>query len=195
MAGLGAKRKSQLLDAKANADGGSGGGGVTAGMASKKAKTLSEKRVALQADIMKFGLAAVEKLYPRQGSYQQHRQQHQQQHSGGAMRRTLGGKHASPIKMKPRPSGDFEEIDARRILRPLSHDKYIHEPHSDSVVYIARRNGLVPLSSLCKDSKTVMSSNVRLLQGRNVRLGKPEYYLRDKGRMLGLGGSRDKVIF
>ena len=96
--------------------------------------------------------------------------------------------------MKPRPSGDFEEIDARRILRPLSHDKYIHTPQGDNtVVYIARRSGLVPLSSLCKDSKTVMSSNVRLLQGRNVRLGKPELYLRDKGRMVGIGGSRDKV--
>ena len=32
----------------------------------RKAKTLSEKRYFLQQDIMKYGVAAIEKLYPRQ---------------------------------------------------------------------------------------------------------------------------------
>ena len=48
--------------------------------------------------------------------------------------------------MKPKPSGfSFEEKSARAILRPFSHHKYIHEPPADSVVYISRRNGIVPL--------------------------------------------------
>ena len=48
--------------------------------------------------------------------------------------------------MKPKPSGfNFEEKSARAILRPFSHHKYIHEPPVDSVVYISRRNGIVPL--------------------------------------------------
>ena len=35
-------------------------------------------------------------------------------------------KAKTPIKMKPRPQGvDFEEIDVRKILKPLSHSKYI----------------------------------------------------------------------
>ena len=52
----------------------------------------------------------------------------------------------TPIKMKPKPSGfSFEEKSARAILRPFSHHKYIHEPPADSVVYISRRNGIVPL--------------------------------------------------
>ena len=45
----------------------------------------------------------------------------------------------SPIRMKPKPIGfEFDEIEARQILRPFSHDKYIHEPDYDSVVYINR---------------------------------------------------------
>ena len=45
----------------------------------------------------------------------------------------------SPIRMKPKPIGfEFAEIDARKILKPSSHDKYIHEPEFDSVVYINR---------------------------------------------------------
>ncbi len=45
----------------------------------------------------------------------------------------------SPIKMKPKPIGfDFAEVDARKILKPFSHDKYIHEPDYDTVVYISR---------------------------------------------------------
>ena len=37
----------------------------------KKAKTLAEKREFLHEDIMKYGVAAIEKLYPRQRFYQQ----------------------------------------------------------------------------------------------------------------------------
>ena len=45
----------------------------------------------------------------------------------------------TPIKMKPKPLGlDFAEVDARKILKPFSHDKYIHEPEFDTVVYISR---------------------------------------------------------
>ena len=134
----------------------------------KKAKTLSEKREALQADILKYGVAAVEKMYPRQSPNKRNPngQGGGNAPGGGA---PGGGKpqRKTPIKMKPKPSGfgEVEEIDARKILRPTSHSKYIHQPAYDSVVFITRRNGLVPLSSLCKDSKTVLSSNVRLLQG------------------------------
>jgi hypothetical protein len=93
--------------------------------------------------------------------------------------------------MKPKPAGlDFEEVDVRRILRPASHAKYIHEPAYDSVVYIHRRDGLVPLSSLCKNAKTVLSASVRLLQGRNGRHGKPKLFVREKGRLIAIGGSR-----
>ena len=63
----------------------------------------------------------------------------------------------TPIKMKPKPSGfSFEEKSARAILRPFSHHKYIHEPPADSVVYISRRNGIVPLfrSALSPPSHT-----------------------------------------
>jgi hypothetical protein len=41
--------------------------------------------------------------------------------------------------MKPKPVGfDFAEVDARKILKPYSHDKYIHDPEFDTVVYICR---------------------------------------------------------
>ncbi len=33
----------------------------------------------------------------------------------------------------------------------------------DTVVFINRKDGLVPLSTLCKESKTLLSSNVRLV--------------------------------
>ena len=86
---------------------------------------------------------------------------------------------------------DFEEVDVRKILRPMSHSKYIKDPDYDYMLFINRKEGLVPLSSLAKeDSKTVLSSNVRLLKGRNVRLGKPKTFVRDKGRMVAVGGSR-----
>ena len=37
----------------------------------KKAKTLAEKREFLHEDMMKYGVAAIEKMYPRQKFYQQ----------------------------------------------------------------------------------------------------------------------------
>merc|ERR1712227_304600 len=36
-----------------------------------------------------------------------------------------------------------------------------------------------------------MSSNVKLLKGRNVRLGKPRIFVKDNGRLVAVGGSRD----
>ena len=148
---------------------------------SKKAKTLAEKREHLRDDIMKYGVAAIEKMYPRQNFYQQTQKKIVPKVARG-----------SPIKMKPKPSGlDFEEVDARKILKPMSHAKYIKDPDYDYMVFINRKEGLVPLSSLCKeDSKTVMSSNVKLLKGRNVRLGKPRMFVKDSGRMVAIGGSR-----
>eukprot|EP00094_Tigriopus_californicus_P002821 TCALIF_02720-PA protein Name:"Similar to sox17a-b Transcription factor Sox-17-alpha-B (Xenopus laevis)" AED:0.27 eAED:0.29 QI:0/0.5/0.4/0.8/0.5/0.8/5/0/1615 len=164
MAGLGIKRKTANI----------------VGPPLKKAKTLSEKREALERDIVKYGMATVEKMYPRQTP-----------RSKGVPGRRGSNFNKSVTKMKPKPSGvDFEEVDARDILKPLSHDKYIREPLYDSVVFITRRSGLVPLSSLCKDATTVMSSNVKLLKGRNVRLGKPSIFLKEKGRLLAIGGSR-----
>ena len=65
------------------------------------------------------------------------------------------------------------------------------EPDFDHMVFINRREGLVPLSSLCKeDVKSIMSSNVKLLKGRNVRLGKPRIFVKDSGRLVAIGGSR-----
>ncbi len=58
--------------------------------------------------------------------------------------------------------------------------------------FIFRRNGLVPLSSLCKDASTVLPTNVKFISGRNVRLGKPGLYVKDSGRILAIGGSRQK---
>ncbi len=145
----------------------------------RKPKTLSEKREALEKDIQKYSVDTLEKMYPP------------------AKPRMRSKSHRpSPVKMRPKPSGlDFEEVDARRILRPLSHAKYIHEPAHDTVVYIARRDGLVPLSSLCGDAATVLPSNVKLLQGRNIRLGKPATYVCDTAtdRLLAVGGSRKPV--
>jgi hypothetical protein len=41
--------------------------------------------------------------------------------------------------MKPKPPGfEFAEVDARSILKPYTHDKYIREPDFNSVVYISR---------------------------------------------------------
>ena len=48
----------------------------------------------------------------------------------------------------------------------------------------------MPRSSPCKDATTVLPTNVRFLTGRNVRLGKPELYVRHGGRVLAIGGSR-----
>ena len=44
--------------------------------------------------------------------------------------------------------------------------------------------------SLCKDSKTVLSSNVKLLAGRNVRLGRPGVFVKSGGRLVAVGGTR-----
>ena len=70
----------------------------------------------------------------------------------------------------------------------------LQEPEYDHMVFINRREGLVPLSSLCKDDvKSVMSSNVKLLKGRNVRLGKPRIFVKDNGRLVAVGGSRGEI--
>ena len=83
----------------------------------KKPKTLAEKRDQLQDDIMKYGVAAIEKMYPRQSNYSE-----QVKKIPAVTAKML----KSPIKMKPRPHGiDFEEVDVRKILKPLSHSKYI----------------------------------------------------------------------
>jgi hypothetical protein len=168
-AGLGLKRKNAEKEAK--------------DPKLKKAKTLAEKREFLQDDIMRYGVAAIEKMYPRQAFHQKPL----------VPKSPLKGVRGSPIKMKPRAIGlDFEEIDARKILKPFSHAKYIKEPDYDSVVYINRRAGLVPLASLCnEDTKTVLSSDVKLLRGRNVRLGKPRLFVKENGRLVAVGGSRD----
>ena len=168
-AGLGLKRKNAEIAKEVKA---------------KKAKTLAQKRDQLEEDIMKYGLAAIEKLYPRQPLNEV------QPVSPNKRPNKAKG---TPIKMKPKPLNlDFEEVDARKILKPFSHGKYIKEPDYDHMVYINRREGLVPLSSLCKeDAKSVMSANVKLLKGRNVRLGKPRVFVKENGRLVAIGGSRD----
>ena len=71
----------------------------------------------------------------------------------------------------------------------------LQEPEYDHMVFINRREGLVPLSSLCQDDvKSVMSSNVKLLKGRNVRLGKPRIFVKDNGRLVAVGGSRGEIF-
>jgi len=148
-------------------------------VSSAKAKTLAEKRSKLQEDILKFGVAAIEKLYPRQGR------------KSTNTRRTSDTRSA--YRMKPVPHDmHFEEVEASKIIRPYSHSKYIKQPEYSSVVYIHRKDGLVPLSTLCKESKTVISNNVNLLKGRNARMGKPGHYVRDKDRLVAIGGSRNK---
>ena len=69
-----------------------------------KVKTLAMKREKLAADIMRFGVAAIEKLYPRQ----------QQKQQSQARRKSTGSRrdsHKSPFKMKPAPHDvHFEEV-------------------------------------------------------------------------------------
>ena len=159
----------------------------------KKPKTLSEKRKFLDDDITRYGPMSIEKMYPRQ----------QQPKNNQAV------SSSSPIKvmkMKPKPIGlpDYEEVDARTILKPNSHDKYIRDPLYDSVVYIERRGsrsdynsiagGLVPLSTLVsQNSTTVLPANCRLLASRSRAMGKPKIFIKDKdGRLLAVGGSRYK---
>ena len=125
--GLGLKRK--LAEKDSSKD------GATAELKLKKAKTLAEKRDQLQDEIMKYGVAAIEKMYPRQPFYQQQKSPEKMRPGGQFVR-------GSPIKMKPKPIGlDFDEVDVRKILRPLSHSKYIKEPDYDHMVFISRREG------------------------------------------------------
>ena len=194
MAGLGIKRKEMTQDSSSSSSSSFSKMGVAASIIpppSKKPKTLAEKRGQLQRDILKYGVAAVEKAYyPRQPQLHAPKQA-----AFGVNKSKNSSPRPSPIKMKPKPFGlDFEEKDARLILKPHSLTKYIHEPQFNTVVYIARRNGIVPLSSLCKDSKSVLSANVKLIQGRNVRLGKPKVFVRSPtdDTLLAVGGTRRK---
>ncbi|XP_040563596.1 uncharacterized protein [Lepeophtheirus salmonis] len=171
--GLGIKRKMEMSEQHDDLN-------MPGAKRSKKPKTLSEKRVKLEEDIRKYGHAAVEKMYPRPD-----------RPPTSTVKRKRGPK--SGIKMKPKPYGlDFKEIDAQLILRPFSHDKYIQQPEYNSVVYINRRKGMVPLSSLGKDCQSVLSSDAKLLSGRNVSYGKPSLFVKEHGRVIAIGGSRNK---
>ena len=151
-------------------------------ISSNRAKTLAEKRSKLREDILKYGVAAIEKLYPRQG-----------RKSAGSAKKSPGPKNLT-FRLKPAPhDGSSQEVEAWKILKPYSHGKYIKQPDVSKVVYIQRKSGLVPLSSLCKQSKTVISNNIRLLRRRNVTLGKPEHFVRDGDRLVGVGGTRNKT--
>ena len=149
-----------------------------------KAKTLAEKRRKLQEDMMKYGVAAIERLYPRQA---------RKMASPSTSIKNKQRPKMTPFKV---PSGveteHYEEVDARQILKPWSHSKYIQEP-DNRVVYVHRRDGLVPLSTLSKQSSTAaMGSSVSLLVERNEELGKPSCYVRDMDRLLGIGGTRKR---
>ena len=157
--------------------------GESTDMSSLKAKTLAEKRSKLKEDMLKYGVAAIERLYPRQG-----RKSHVSPMKKSSDSRSPG------FRMKPVPQ-EFhcEEVTAKKILRPFSHSKYIRQPEGPSVVFVSRRHGLVPLSTLSiRQPRTVLSDSVSLLAGRNEALGKPAHYVRDGGRLVAVGGSRDK---
>ena len=62
-AGLGLKRKTENQQ---NLQQGQGCLGVPNSKQPKKPKTLYEKRKNLQAEILRYGVAAIEKMYPRQ---------------------------------------------------------------------------------------------------------------------------------
>ena len=174
-AGLGQKKKAEQRMRM---------GGRMAGLddiSSNKAKTLAEKRTKLREDILKYGVAAIEKLYPRQG-----------RKAAGNVKKSPGPKHLT-FRLKPAPhDGNFQEVEAWKILKPFSHGKYIKQPDVSKVVYIQRKSGLVPLSSLCKQSKTIISNNIHLLRRRTVNLGAPEHFVRDGDRLVGVGGTRSK---
>ena len=171
-AGLGQKKKTeQKMRMK-------GGRMVAVGgvddISSNRAKTLAEKRTKLREDILKYGVAAIEKLYPRQGGAGSSRR------AGGSSSRKSGGRSMT-FKLKPVPqSTSCAEIDAWKILRPYSHDKYIKHPDHNPVVYIQRKHGLVPLSTLSRQSKNVSTNNLQLLKRRNFNLGKPGHFVRYK---------------
>ena len=91
-AGLGQQQKSRMKMRMQNA------------AQCSKVKTLAMKREKLAADIMRFGVAAIEKLFPRQ----------QQKQQSQARRKSTGSRrdsHKSPFKMKPAPHDvHFEEV-------------------------------------------------------------------------------------
>ena len=174
-AGLGQKKKAELRMRMGGRMGG------LDDISSNKAKTLAEKRTKLREDILKYGVAAIEKLYPRQG-----------RKAVANVKKSPGPKHLT-FRLKPAPhDGNFQEVEAWKILKPFSHDKYIKQPDVSKVVYIQRKSGLVPLSSLCKQSKTIISNNIHLLRRRTVNLGAPEHFVRDGDRLVGVGGTRSK---
>ena len=65
-AGLGLKRKAENQQHQQQSQGNLLCNGGSASGKIKKAKTLYEKRKNLQAEILRYGVAAVEKMYPRQ---------------------------------------------------------------------------------------------------------------------------------
>ena len=182
-AGLGQKKKTELkMRMKGRMMGGSS---TIEDISSSRAKTLAEKRTKLREDILKYGVAAIEKLYPRQGGSSSVKR------TGGSSSRRIGS--SKSFKLKPAPHDTSSaEIDARKILRPYSHDKYIKHPDDNPVVYIQRRHGLVPLSTLSKQSRTLVPGSVQLLRRRNHTLGRPGHFVRDGGRLVGVGGTRSK---
>ena len=60
----------------------------------KKAKTLAEKRELLREEVMKYGVAAIEKMYPRQNFNQ-----------SPPKKIVPKGVRGTPVKMKPKPHG------------------------------------------------------------------------------------------
>ena len=182
-AGLGQKKKTEL---KMRMKGRMMGASSVEDISSNRAKTLAEKRSKLREDILKYGVAAIEKLYPRQGS------SHSGKRTGGSSSRKSGGSRNMTFKLKPVPHDtSCAEVDAWKILRPYSHDKYIKHPDNSPVVYIQRKHGLVPLSTLSRSSKnSSSSSSVKLLRRRNYNLGKPGHFVRDGERLIGVGGTR-----
>ena len=189
-AGLGQKKKTeQKMRMQGRMMG--GGGSVAEDISSNRAKTLAEKRTKLREDILKYGVAAIEKLYPRQGGGSAVKR------TGGTSSRKSSFSRNTTFKLKPAPHvTNSAEIDAWKILRPYSHDKYIKHPDHNPVVYIQRRHGLVPLSTLGRQSSgaTLMpSASVHLLRRRNHNLGKPGHFVREGGRLVGVGGTRSKL--
>ena len=92
--GLGLKRKAAQEAAASKT------GTVIAGMRNRrKPKTLSEKRQFLQQDIIRYGVDAIERMYPRQ-----------QHHNKKNPPRSLLDSPIKGMKMKPKPTGfaDYE---------------------------------------------------------------------------------------
>ena len=186
-AGLGQKKKTETkmrMNMKGRMMG--GGSSTIEDISSNRAKTLAEKRTKLREDILKYGVAAIEKLYPRQGGSSSVKR------TGGSASRRLGSSKTFKLKPAPHDTGSAE-IDAWKILRPFSHDKYIKHPDHNPVVFIQRRHGLVPLSSLSRQTRPMVPGSVQLLRRRNHVLGRPGHFVKDGGRLLGVGGTRSKT--